>query len=374
MKGFFLFIWSSIVISSVVITGLSLLASYIPPQYFWGLCFLNYALPFLFAFNVILIIVCIFVKEKIWWLVVGLLIGLFGLSNNISWKSSLKDQTSNYTLLSYNVRLFDFYNWMEGNSWDDWKERTDNGAILKSIYELLESQNTDFICFQEYFNQKKGDYTTEKTLKNKGYLYRHIAYSFENGGDKFGIATFSKFPIINKSDKFFGNNNGVLISDVVNGKDTIRIFNLHLQSFKFGKKDYQHLNTLSDTTLTNIWTKPTKSMLKRIKIAFDKRSEQISYVAEIIDSSIYPIVLCGDFNELPHSYLYGKISRRLNDSFKEVGSGLGKTLVSGIPGLRIDYVFHSPELKAIQQEVIQQELSDHYPVLFHFKKVEKVEP
>lgn len=374
MKAFLLFVWSFIVIASTIVTTLSVLSSYIPPHYLWGLCFLNYALPFFLAFEILLAIPLIFVKEKFWWWLVGIIVGLYGMSNNLSWGSSKKDQTANYSILTYNIRLFDYYSWLNENTGDNYQERSDNGATLDKILHLLEEQNTDFICFQEFFNQSKGDYQTVKKIQNLGYEHVHVAYSFENAGNHFGIATFSKYPILEKSEKFFGENtlnNGVLVTDVLAGSDTLRIINLHFESFKLGKKDYSHINAMADTSVISIWNKPTKAMLKKIQKAFENRVRQVDYVCDLIESSPYPVVLCGDFNELPHSNLYRRISWRLKDSFKEVGQGWGKTFIGKIPALRIDYAFHSESLTPIHHEIIQDELSDHYPVLFHFKKIEK---
>lgn len=298
---------------------------------------------------------------------------VFGLQNNWAWNSSSDDNTASYSLLTYNVRLFDLYNWLDGKAWDEWKERTDNGAVLDSLKATIIKPNPDFICFQEYFSQDKGDYQIEKYFKKQGYRYSHLGYTLVNKPNKYGIATFSKYPIIRKETKFFrksGLNNGILISDIKTTLDTLRLINVHLESYRLGKNDYKYLNTISDSSLASIEAEPAKDLMKRIKGSFERRREQMNFLMDEIKNSPYPVVLCGDFNELPNSYLYNSISKLLSDGFQEVGWGLGSTLTNNIPGLRIDYVFHSDEIKPVSHHTIKKELSDHYPVLFKFKNVQ----
>ena len=205
-----------------------------------------------------------------------------------------------------------------------------------------------------------------------GYKHRHVAYSRTAKFNQYGIATFSKYPIIHRADTFFTQknfNNGVLTTDVRAGQDTFRIINVHLESFKLGRKDYLYLNQLSDSALVSVQKQPTKDLIKKIKMASAARAKQLDYLLRLIETSPHKVLLCGDFNELPNSYLYRQIAGVLDDSFMEAGLGLGSTLPSRLPGLRIDYVFHSEGIRAVSHNVVDVALSDHYPVLFKFKNL-----
>jgi endonuclease/exonuclease/phosphatase family metal-dependent hydrolase len=358
------------VILILTYTFVSVIASFIPPKFFWGLFFLSYSMPIVLVLNVIALGLYFFIKKHFWLVALSLGISLFGIANNWSWKESTNDGTANYSLMSYNVRLFDLHNRLDGKRWEGWKARTDNGATLDSLYKTITGGNTDFVCLQEYFNQPKGEYQSTKYFQEHGYEHTHIAYAFQDAANQYGIATFSKYPIVHKEIKYFqplSLNTGVQITDVKISNDTIRIINIHMQSFKLGKADYEYLHALSDSTFQRIDSKPTKELLNKIKLAFIKRSKQLDDLLAIVDVSPHPVLLCGDFNELPNSYLYRSITKKLNDSFQEVGLGFGSTLVSDVPALRIDYIFHSPSIKAVSHQVIDRELSDHYPVLFEFK-------
>jgi vancomycin resistance protein VanJ len=89
-----------------------------------------------------------------------------------------------------------------------------------------------------------------------------------------------------------------------------------------------------------------------------------------------PVILAGDANATPQSDVYRMLAGWLKDSWAEAGYGLGHTFpanresggtglsYNGIPlppGLfRIDYVFHSVDLKAINAFVAPYNgYSDH---------------
>jgi endonuclease/exonuclease/phosphatase family metal-dependent hydrolase len=91
--------------------------------------------------------------------------------------------------------------------------------------------------------------------------------------------------------------------------------------------------------------------------------DQIQIVKEQIKNSPYPIIICGDLNEIPISYVYNQLTESLNDAFLEKGNGLGVTHSSNYPFMRIDYVFTSNDLVVKGFNLIEKELSDHYPIV-----------
>ena len=372
MKQFLHFLWKWLIIVLLTCSMVSVISSFISPEYFWGLYFFSYGIPFFLVLNSLMLFLCFFIKKHFWLITLSTVISIYGISNNWSWAESKDDGTANYSLMTYNVRLFDFYNWLEGKSWEKWKARSDNGTTLDSLYQTIKASNTDFLCIQEYFNQTTGAYTSNKFMRSIGYSHKHVEYSVKRGSNLYGIATFSKYPIIKKQVKFFlnkgGPKNGILISDIKTKNDTLRIINVHLESFRLQKEDYKYLNDLTDSTLSKVEMKPTKILIDKIRQATKRRAPQLEYLEKVIKESPFPVLLCGDFNDLPNSYLYRRFTEHMKDSFQEVGKGFGSTWVSNLPALRIDYVFHSNRIKAVSHKVIPRILSDHYPVVFEFKK------
>ena len=101
-------------------------------------------------------------------------------------------------------------------------------------------------------------------------------------------------------------------------------------------------------------------LLNRLHAAWVKRSAQIKQVEQEVAASPHPVVVCGDFNDTPMSYVLHTLrSQGLVDAFSEAGSGFGGTYIGDLPPLRIDYVLSSESLEAVRVEVGESVLSDH---------------
>ena len=174
------------------------------------------------------------------------------------------------------------------------------------------------------------------------------------------MAIYSSYPQINKatvSIKGERMNNTCIYSDLLISTDTIRVYNVHLASNWFKNSDYSFLQNPQKETLK----KGIHGIVSRMKISYKKRAEEAEVIKKHMQSSPYPIILCGDFNDTPLSYAYNTISSDLKDAFKESGKGIGQSFVK-LPALRIDYILHNEKLNSYNYTKHKQELSDHYPV------------
>lgn len=338
-----------------------------PIEFGWA-PFVAYSLPLWTIINLSYLLLVFYKKKYRILTFCFLMASLWGLHN--TYNVIGKEEKGDLRVMSYNVRLFDVYNWLQRATWDNWEERKDKGLILDSIYGTIKTCNPDVIAFQEFFNQPYGTYRTKKELKSKqGYKYIHDAYSFKEKGSQYGMATFSKYPIIKKQYVPFinGQNNGILISDIVKGTDTIRVLNVHLQSFKFSKLHYEYLRNLRDKNYEAIDVPHTKSLATQLYKGFNKRTEQLQLVQKCISESPYQLVFCGDLNEIPLSYIYEELNDKMKDSFLEAGKGLGITHTSNYPFMRIDYILTSESIETTKFQIIKRELSDHYPIIADLK-------
>ena len=256
--------------------------------------------------------------------------------------------------MSYNVRLFDLYNWFH------------NQETRGEIFKFLTTESPGIVCFQEYFtsDKKEDHFSNNDTLKKIiPAAYSNIAYSTSlYGSSHWGIATFSKYPIINKETVHFQERGGNIFtySDIKIGNDTIRVYNTHLESIRFRKDDYKFIENLGETEQDEI--KGSLSIIRRLKRAFIKRAMQVRVLHEHILHSPYPSVLCGDFNDTPSSYTYSVLCSGMNDSFRESGSGFGKTYIGAFPSFRIDYILHDETLKSTGYRTHREKLSDHFAI------------
>ncbi len=255
-------------------------------------------------------------------------------------------------ILTYNVQIFNLF----GNSLF--------GDQQQKIFDFIFKVDPDIICFQEFYvNELKNFSIYRVNGLLKQYEHRHIVWIQKGEYSRYGIAIYSKFPLINKEELSFQNSSNISIySDVAMGYDTVRIFNNHLQSINFDNKSYEFI-TNQKTYSQSEKIRELQNISVRLKDAFIKRGQQANFLAKKIDESSYPVVVCGDFNDTPVSYTYRTIREDMKDAFIEAGSGFGSTYGGRFPSYRIDYILHSSSLKTQSFNTERIKHSDHYPVM-----------
>ena len=342
------------------VIGLALLGSYlsthISPNTIPYLSFLGLAYPILIWILAGFSALWLFTRFK--YLVFNFIIFLLGF-NHFSDFYAYNNSTSIHSggaikLLSYNVRIFNFY------------DTNNNIKTRDNIVSFAEKENADIYCFQEFYHQQSpSNFITRDTLlqllETKNY---HERYTHEMTGKQFfGLATFTKFPILNKGGIGFENdaNNYCIYTDIIKNRDTIRIFNAHIGSIRLANEDLELFESIKNESI-DTKEKQIKGIVERLKIAFEKRAIQIEKVMAEVKISPYPTVLCGDFNDTPVSYCYNQITKQLNDAFINTSSGTGKTYIGKIPSNRIDYIFYSDRLAPFEFKVHDVDYSDHKPI------------
>jgi endonuclease/exonuclease/phosphatase family metal-dependent hydrolase len=352
--------WFTVLVSALTI--ISLLSPVVSPVTFWPLALFGLLFPYLFLLNILLLL--FYISGKKFFLIIPLtavIAGSFKLplimqldgSNGKPEEISFDDEIK---LMSFNVRVFDLYNW------------THNLETRKKILDLIESENPSILCLQEFYSSDKEKFNNLKLVHERiNTPYDHVEYSITlRGTDHWGIATFSAFPIINKGILNFDDkkSNVCIYSDIKINEDTIRVYNTHLQSVRFKDEDYKFIESIGgdeEEDQENIIR--TKAILSRLRLAYVKRAHQAEIITAHIKESPYPVIVNGDFNDTPVSYCYHTISKGLTDAFRCSGIGFGSTYSGPIPGLRIDYILHSDAIGSYDFKVKKINLSDHYPLV-----------
>jgi len=352
----------ALIVANMVLAFTLLIANTAPftnPSIFYHTAFLGLGYSFI-LFTCIAFAVFWILKKKIYFLI-SFIIVLFSWNNitkMLAFTDTVKptEKTTTQKLLSYNVKNFDFYNWKE-----DQKNRD-------AIFKFIDDKQPGIIAFQEFFDgTKKGWNNVARLIDSLGYAHSYFVpkVRIKSRGENYGLATFSKYPIINKQHLSFysSKTNGVLVTDLLVEKDTIRVYNVHLQSIHLEHDEVNYENFKS-------YLKDAKPMLGKLKRAYIARSEQAELLNRHIKNSPYPVLLAGDFNDTPISYAYENIAKVLNDNYLVAGFGFGGTYNGPLPPFRIDYIFSSPEFKVSKFNNYNVEFSDHKPIIstFHLKK------
>lgn len=353
-KGKLMFTLTVLANIGLVVT---LLTPYISPAKFWPVELFGLAYPIIYIVNLFFIVYWALLKRKrVFITLVLVLLSYRDIRSYIQF-NLMKEKppvANGIKVISYNARLFDLYNWTKQKS-----TRTD-------VFSMLRKEEPEILCLQEFYTSGKKNLNNLDSLKNirKGSYY-HVEYSSTLGNsDKWGIITLSAYPIINKGKVLFNEktNNLCIYSDIKIQEDTVRVFNVHFQSNRLQKEDYEFIgDPYSKKDEDKI--KASKNILRRIKIGVIKRARQVDTVTHYIQNSPFPVIVCGDFNDTPCSYTYHQLSDHLKDTFIESGNGIGNTYNGSLPPLRIDYILHSDHFSTYSYEVIKRPLSDHYPVV-----------
>ncbi len=305
--------------------------------------------PFFLIINILFLIFRIF-DNKVYFFIslIALILSFYRIKDSYAFqnKKVVSTPVNPIKIMSYNVRMFDLYNWTGKNAGD-------------SIFNIIKKENADIICLQEFYSSDIHNYQDRiiKFQQTKCYFI-----SSKNKTGYSGNAIFSKYPVASRSFVDLGNTKQKCIyADIVKKRDTIRIYSIHLASIHLDDNDYDFIDKINknskDENINGV-----KGIGSKLLEAYKIRARETETLASHIASSPYPVIICGDFNDTPVSYTYRNIKGNLKDAFLESGIGIGHTYAKGLPLFRIDYILHDKKMTSKSFKRIRKDYSDHYPI------------
>ncbi len=236
-------------------------------------------------------------------------------------------------------------------------------SSMTNVAEVVDSLRPDILCIQEFASTPENPSSRFDGLLPL-YHYRRIRFNIAGSEPQYGWgnAIYSKFPITGSGHMDFeGTNNSILWADIAAGRDTVRVFNAHLQTTAIKASDERYIVDM-DFVGDDTRTSRVRGILSRLTENYVIRAAQADSLAARIASSPYPVIVCGDFNDTPASWAYRRISRGLDDSFRQAGKGYGYTYRGFFDFLRIDYMLLSPSIECVEYASPSLDNSDHNPV------------
>ncbi len=292
---------------------------------------LNLFIPLLIVINIIFFISWLLrIKWPFLMFIIAFLIGYseWGLLYQFP-RNTKQISSDTFKVMSYNVRLFNRYDWI-----------SDIDAP-KEIENFINKEKPDIICFQEYSK-------IDAPLLD-AYPYSYIQPIVPN--NKSGVAILSKFPIINSGYiDFEKSTNSGIFSDIEYKGKTIRVYNLHLESL--------HID-LKDTLISNA---NSEGLQLKFNQVFNKQLQQVDQFKKVDLKNKNPTIICTDLNNSQFSSIYKNLKQGRNDTFSEAGTGLGTTFHFLFFPLRIDFIFVDPTFKVDSFSSHKIDLSDHRPI------------
>jgi endonuclease/exonuclease/phosphatase family metal-dependent hydrolase len=308
---------------------LSYLLPYISPEKVPIFTIISLAVPVLLALNIFFIIYWIIKLKKYFTIsLISIILGIGYISNIYKFSEKKIFLNDDLKVMSYNVRLFNHYNW------------STDSTIVKKISSFIAEKEPDVLSIQEYYDAEN--------LQLK-YPYQFI--KTKSNFNKFGLAIFSKFNIINSGSLDLKESaNNIIYTDILKDKDTIRVYNIHLESLKM------------NTSQENFGIINSDKLLEQMEASFQKQAKQVELFLQHEKKWDGKKILCGDFNNTAFSWVYRELSNEKQDAFKEAGKGLGKTFNYWFP-LRIDFILTDANFDINNFKTFNVPYSDHYPIL-----------
>lgn len=314
----------------------------------WGL--ISVLAPFypVFALGHLLFVLWWLLRRR-WYALVSVACLLAGWQHLTAYLNATRAQPAADTempvqVMSYNCRSF--HDMHQGN------------AVIPpaEMAAFLASYQPDVLCLQEFPTGSKHTAAYIAEISRQTGMAHHYLLS---GGC---LMLFSRYPIRDRGGHYFDNrSNGYLFADVQVATQSLRIFNLHLQTnavTHLTEEVAKEGNFREKGTWLNV-----QGILGRYQRAATMRVQQATEIAEKARNSPVPVVLCGDFNDVPLSRTYHILEGDLQDGFRAGARGLATTFAGSVPALRIDYIFTHPTLRVLDYRVSRAGGSDHYPVL-----------
>ena len=244
-----------------------------------------------------------------------------------------------------------------------------------SVLDYIADSGADIVCLQEFgFFETSKEHLSRAQLESKmtpAYPYQSFHLSERSDGRMIGLAVYSKHPIVN-NDTFLKDALRTLplsrrmYADIKIGNDTLRVFNAYFKSNQLTNNDKTALFEAADKFETSALDSIAITLSSKLGMAAKIRSIQAQHIAGQIANSPFPVIVCGDFNDVPVSYTYSTVSKGLQDAFRGSGAGMGITFHEQLIRVRIDNLLHSKDIISSNYKIDKVKYSDHYPVQASF--------
>lgn len=239
--------------------------------------------------------------------------------------------------------------------------------VRQPLFDFLDrcSKEIDIFCFQEVFpdrvdgSGKLGNKGVEEELSifrdlekilpgHNGIIESPFSASF---GFREGLAMFIKKEIGIESE---GEVNICDPTKILKIRETLALGNLQYAFLSQTGKSYciSHVHGL--------WNGPDKD-------DGPDRLEQSRRIKEFLDAAPKPKIICGDFNLWPETESIKMLENGMRNLVKEFKITSTRSNYFKYPNKYADYIFVSPEVKVIDFRVIEDEVSDHFPLLLEFE-------
>ncbi len=276
----------------------------------------------------------------------------------ISWKKPVQGDGQTFTLLTFNCLHL-----------DDIKEEGATGR--NRAVDFLISSGADVICLQEL-----RDWDDPLEFRNLPKAQRDslfALYPYRAGTSRRSdLKVLSKYPVTEVPEvaaPVQHNERRFSYFRLQIDKQTVGLINMHLASYSLTDKERRILTDIKSPGSAKTSAREFKSSVYgKLRDSFIIRARNAEAIINATSSLRGPLIVCGDFNDVPSSWAYRKlIQAGFGDAYADTSFGPTFTYNQHLFFFHIDQIFYRGPIQPLWVKRQSLNTSDHYPLMAEFE-------
>lgn len=263
------------------------------------------------------------------------------------------------------LKVMSYNTWLFGESFENPCE-TPREERREIVLNYIAESDCDIVCLQEAELQGGRLKDINRIIRP---IMPYIDACYGPGGTC--VLLFSKHPIKRHElieFKSAGNLSAAFFVEI-DGREII-VINNHLETNHFSTEEKEQFHSMVKGDMERHDMKSeSRFILRKLSEAAVLRAPQADAVAEYISSHHgTPMIVCGDFNDIPLSYTHRTISKGLTDCHTACATGPGFSYRKNGMYVRIDNIMCSEEFTPYSCHIDKTiDVSDHFPIISYIK-------
>lgn len=308
------------------------------------------AFPYIAIITIIWTVVCFFLFGKMAIVNILALLVCYGpLRSNFPINFTSSSAQYDFSLMSYNV--------YELRNYSDPSLRM--GDYSPTIEYIIEKK-PDIVAVQELMPYHLKSLPSEQRDSiYKLYPYREL---YDNGQ-----SILSRWPVNEITGSRYNSFAIKAFKVTMPEGRNLTIVNLHLRSLGLTAADKELYHDITEGHSHDI-DSVRHTLLHKMSMAFKDREEEACMVREFVETLSGPVIVCGDFNDVPLCYAQRLImGDSLIDAYSHAANFPAITFRANRFYFRIDHQLCNDSLIPVYATVENKSVSDHFPIIVNYR-------